>query len=245
MNILNKIKDFFLNSWFLDSEDKKDLRINEVAVRIRAGILLLVPIYMAFTLYDVTYTTSWDVKSWSAEDTYETDMNDRIVYAVEATRRVYEYVLQTQVLFYILFELLAGMTIWGSRISPTIIIANIFARNQEPIYRSIRPKRFAWGMGMFFVIGCIVFFNPEVLAGWVNAFYGSELLSETSNYMPGDTGTVLVMICLVLMWMEAILGFCLGCFIHKLLFKVRIIEEECHECNNLDFTKGISKNEEK
>jgi hypothetical protein len=100
-------------------------------------------------------------------------------------------------------------------------------------------------MGMFFVIGCIVFFNPEVLAGWVNAFYGSELLSETSNYMPGDTGTVLVMICLVLMWMEAILGFCLGCFIHKLLFKVRIIEEECHECNNLDFTKGISKNEEK
>jgi hypothetical protein len=46
---------------------------------------------------------------------------------------------------------------------------------------------------------------------------------------------VMVWVCLGFMWLEAILGFCVGCKIHALLVKLGVFQEECEECNNLDF----------
>ena len=39
----------------------------------------------------------------------------------------------------------------------------------------------------------------------------------------------------IFMWLEAILGYCVGCQIHALLAKVGIVKDECEACNNLTF----------
>lgn len=54
------MKELFKNLWFLDTKGST-IYINDTAVRIRAGILLLIPLYMGLTLFDVVYTSKWIV----------------------------------------------------------------------------------------------------------------------------------------------------------------------------------------
>ena len=122
MNYLPKI---VKNLWFKDV-DSSDVYINEVAVRIRAGMLLIIPLYMGLMLYDVAYTSKWMVDNNTAIDTYDTNWGDQIIYAVEAVKRTYEYSIQTFILFYVLFEMIAGMFVATSRLSPSILISSFF-----------------------------------------------------------------------------------------------------------------------
>ena len=222
------------NLWFQDTSGSTPY-INDVAVRIRAGFLLFIPIYMGFTLYDVAYTSSWIVDGNTAVDTYETDWDEHIIYAVEATKRAYEYSTQTWVLFYALFEMIAGMFVITSRLSPTILISSILAYKSKPVWKPLVPKRFAWTMGATFIIACILYFNPDSFAEWLNNISGKELLPTTENYMPFWIPNTLVWICIGLMWMETVLGFCLGCKIHSLLVWMGVLKEECEACNNIDW----------
>ena len=93
--------------WFRDPDDVTPF-INETAVRIRAGIMLAIPVFMAFTLVDIVFGTRWIVTGNLIRDTFDTDFDGRILYMVEAVRRTYDYSVQTGVLFYALFEMLAG-----------------------------------------------------------------------------------------------------------------------------------------
>ena len=95
--------------WFRDPDDVTPF-INETAVRIRAGIMLAIPVFMAFTLVDIVFGTRWIVTGNLIRDTFDTDFDGRILYMVEAVRRTYDYSVQTGVLFYALFEMLAGMS---------------------------------------------------------------------------------------------------------------------------------------
>jgi len=235
--MFNSIK----NLWFRDRAESRPY-INDVAVRIRAGMLLLIPIYMGFTLYDVAYTSSWVVDSHTAVDTYETNWDEHIIYAVEATKRAYEYSTQTWVLLYALFEMLAGMFVFTARLSPTILISTLLAQRSPPIWKPLLPKRFAWTMGASFIIACLLYFNPDSFAEFINALFSQELLPTTENYMPFWIPNVLVWVCLVLMWMETVLGFCLGCQIHALLVRLGLIQEECEACNNIDWDAIAAKN---
>jgi len=222
------------NLWFRNSQEKPTY-INETAVRIRAGMLLFIPIYMSFTLYDATFGTRWIVDGNTAVDTYDTDWDNNIIYAVQAIKRTYDYSLQTWVLIYALFEMIVSMFVITSRLSPTIYIASFLARKQPPVWKPLVPKRFAWTLGSTFIIVCLIYFNPEVLAEWVNNLTGQQLLPETENYMSPYIPLILVWVCLGFMWLEAILGFCVGCKIHALLVKVGIFKEECEACNNIDW----------
>ncbi len=103
--LLKGIPEILRNLWYRDTTESS-IYINEVAVRIRAGILLLIPLYMGLSLYDVIYTSKWIVDGNTAVDTFETNWDEHIIYAVEATKRVYEYSLQTTILFYALFEMI-------------------------------------------------------------------------------------------------------------------------------------------
>lgn len=228
------------NLWFRDANDSTPY-INDVAVRIRAGFLLFIPIYMGLTLYDVAYTSHWVVDANTAVDTYETDWDEHIIYAVEATKRVYEYSTQTWVLFYALFEMIAGMFVITSRLSPTILISSLLAYKSKPVWKPLVPKRFAWTIGASFIIACILYFNPDVFAGWLNRLVGQELLPTTENYMSFWIPRTLVWICIGLMWMETVLGFCLGCKVHSLLVWVGILKEECEACNNIDWDEQKQK----
>ena len=228
--------------WFRDTKESS-IFINDVAVRIRAGMLLAIPLYMGLTLFDVIYTSKWVVDGNTAVDTYDTDWDNSIIYAVEATKRTYEYSIQTLVLFYALFEMIAGMFVITSRLSPTILISSFLARSQRPVWKPLVPKRFAWTLGASFIIACILFFNPDTFAEWLNRLIGNELLPVDRNYMPSWIPTYLVWICLGLMWLESVVGLCLGCKIHAFLVWVGVFKEECKACNNIDWEEIARKNQ--
>lgn len=220
--------------WFRDPDDVTPF-INETAVRIRAGIMLAIPVFMAFTLVDIVFGSKWVVTGEVIRDTFDTDFDGRILYMVEAVRRTYEYSLQTGVLIYALFEMLAGMTKVTSYLSPTIWLSTLLARHHRPVWKPLAPKRFAWAIGASMISLCLVFFHPEKFAAAVNALTRHDLLPTTEQYLPRWLPLVMVWVCLGFMWLEAIMGFCVGCKIHALLVKLGVFEEACEECNNLDF----------
>ena len=234
----------FKNLWFRDPNEQQ-IFMNDVAVRIRAGLLLFIPIYMSFTLYEAVFIDHWMVDGNTAVDSYDTDWDGNIIYTVEAIKRTYDYTIQTWVLIYALFEMLAGMFVWSSRFSPAILLATILAKNAKPIWKPLVPKRFAWTIGATLISICLVFFNPEIFAHFINWVSGDQLLSTTENYMSPWIPLTLVWVCFGFMWMEAILGFCVGCKIHALLVWMGIFKEECEACNNIDWDEIARKNQQR
>ena len=232
------------NLWFRDTGETTPY-INEVAVRIRAGILLFIPLYMALTLWDAIWGMRWIVDGNSLSDTYNTDWDGHTIYAAEVIRRTWDYTVQTWVLFYALFEMLAGMSVTTSRLSPTILISSILARKAPPVWKPLAPKRFAWGIGATLIVVCLVFFNPVPVAEFINGLAGKPLLPDTESFMPYWIPLVLVWVCLGFMWMEAILGFCVGCKVHALLVKLGVLKEECEACNNIDWDEIARRHKEK
>lgn len=220
--------------WFLDPS-ADTIFINDVAVRIRAGLLLFIPLYMGFTLYEAIYGSHWVVTGNAIRDTFDTDFDGRILYSVEAVRRTLDYSKQSLVLCYALFEMLAGMFVFTSRFSPTVLISSFLAKWHAPVWKPLTPKRFAWSIGATFISVCLVFFNPEVFAGWVNWSLMHHVLPTDQNYMPRWIPLVLVWVCVGFMWMETVLGFCVGCKIHSLLVKLGVMQDECEACNNLNW----------
>lgn len=223
----------FLNQWFRDPKEETTY-INETAVSIRAGFLIAIPLYMLYTLIDVVFGPNWVVPETAMiTDTGDIDFDGRIIYTVEALRRTYDYTAQTWVLFYALFEMLAGMFVATSRLSPTIWIASALARNKPVSYKPLNPKRMAWSIGALMIVACLVFFNPDSFARLMNALFGLTIVTD-AQVMPIWI-PMLVFLCLGFMWMEAVLGFCVGCKLHALLVKVGIFKEECEACNNIDW----------
>ncbi|MEW5838261.1 MAG: DUF4395 domain-containing protein [Pseudomonadota bacterium] len=222
------------NLWFRDPAESPTY-INEVAVRIRAGILLFIPLYMALTLWDAIWGVRWIVDGNSLTDTFDTDWDGHTIYAAQVIKRTWEYSAQTWVLFYALFEMLAGMFVLTSRLSPTILISSFLARKAPPVWKPLVPKRFAWGIGATLITVCLVFFNPVPVAEFVNKLAGHALLPETVSFMPYWIPLTLVWVCLGFMWMETVLGFCVGCKVHALMVKLGVLKEECEACNNIDW----------
>jgi hypothetical protein len=229
------------NLWFRDTSEPTTY-INEVAVRIRAGILLIIPLYMTLTLIDAIWGMRWIVDGNTLTDSYETDFDGHTIYAAQVIKRTWDYSVQTWVLFYGLFEMLVGMTIITSRLSPTVLISTFLARKQQPVWKPLAPKRFAWGIGATLIAVCLVFFNPVPVAEFVNKLAGHGVLPETVSFMPYWIPLVLVWVCLGFMWMESVLGFCAGCSIHALLVKVGVLKEECEACNNIDWDEIARRN---
>src|SRR4051794_1611736 len=86
----------------------------------------------------------------------------------------------------------------GLRFSPMGVLAHWMTRSQPPEWVSAKPKRFAWtlGLGMAFSMAII-----------------------TNSGIRGTLPRTICVICLTLMWMESVLGLCLGCKIHALLVR--------------------------
>ena len=218
--------------WFRSHDDVTPW-MNETAVRIRAGIMLAIPIYMAFTLFSIIFGSKWIVTGNMIKDTMDMDFDGHILYMVEAIRRTYDYTPQTYVLFYALFEMIVGMFKRTAFLSPTIWIATYLARNRTPYWKPLAPKRFAWTIGAAMISVCLIFFHPEKFAAGVNFITQHQLLPTTEQYLPRTLPLYMVWICLGFMWLEAILGYCVGCQIHALLAKIGLAKDECEACNNL------------
>lgn len=220
--------------WFRDPKEEV-VFINSLAVRMRAGLLLLIPIYMLLVLFTTVLAPTWTVlPNTFVEETFDITQDFRTIYNVQAFRTPFDYTIPTYVLFYGLFEMFTGLFVKTAYLSPTIHLATFLTRNTRPKWEPLRPKRFAWGIGIILITACLLFFHPDTFARWVNAIASQELLPTTTNWMPNFV-PLFVGICFGLMWLEAVFGFCLGCKMHWLLSETGIFKDPCYDCMNVDF----------
>ncbi len=209
--------------WFRDT-DEDILMVDENVIRARAGFFLFVPIFMAFTIFDFSsmFTSQWIVDNLTASsDFMDADDEGRQVYMVEAVKRTYVYTLQTIVLSIALIEMFLGTNKHTCKFSPTINLATYIMRRKRPTYVAYAPKKFAWGVGVFLMSLCILFFNPTMIP-----FVDPIIL-------PLEFGLTLLSICSLFIWLEVSFGYCMGCKMHYLLDKAGILKEECYHCNDI------------
>lgn len=86
----------------------------------------------------------------------------------------------------------------GLRRSPVGLVAGWMTNRRPPEWVSAKPKRFAWTLGLA-MSGAMMIITNSGIRGW----------------LPRSV----CLICLALMWMESVLGLCLGCEIHAFLVR--------------------------
>lgn len=95
------------------------------------------------------------------------------------------------------FEFLIRVTA-GIRYSPVGVVARAMTFNQPPEWVSAKPKRFAWTLGLVM---------------------GFAMTIITNSGVRGTLPRTICLICLTLMWMESVLGVCVGCEVAGLLVR--------------------------
>ena len=89
--------------------------------------------------------------------------------------------------------------VWlGFQYSPVRHAVRWMTRRKAPEWTSAAPKRFAWTLGLVMATSMVVI---------------------TQLGIRGALPLSMCMVCLVLMWLEAVLGLCLGCELHGLLVR--------------------------
>jgi hypothetical protein len=97
----------------------------------------------------------------------------------------------------------------GIHRSPVGLFARLITWGRPPEWVSAKPKRFAWTLGMIMSAGMTVITNVNI-HGW----------------LPRSV----CLICLLLMWLESVLGLCLGCQMY--MFGLRrgwVAKDEAYE----------------
>jgi hypothetical protein len=79
--------------------------------------------------------------------------------------------------------------------SPIGLIARAWTRRRPPKWVSLAPKRFAWTLGLGMATTMAVVTNCGI---------------------HGPLPRTVCLTCLTLMWLESVLGLCLGCQLHRL-----------------------------
>jgi hypothetical protein len=122
--------------------------------------------------------------------------------AIGAVALVYAYFEQVYlpirvvtVIFFV--EFLIRVTT-GLQHSPLGRIARWLTRREPPHWVSAKPKRFAWSIGLALAFAMAIGINAGVR---------------------GTLPLTVCTLCLTLMWLEAVLGLCVGCEIHRLLVR--------------------------
>jgi hypothetical protein len=86
----------------------------------------------------------------------------------------------------------------GLRYSPMGVLAHAMTRGQPPEWVSAKPKRFAWTIGLGLSVSMMVITNSGVR---------------------GTLPRAICLVCLTMMWLESVLGLCLGCKLHGVLVR--------------------------
>ena len=86
----------------------------------------------------------------------------------------------------------------GFRYSPVGVVSKWLTKRQPPEWVSYKPKRFAWTLG---------------------AAMGGAVTAITNSNIHGWLPRSFCLACLTLMWLESVLGLCMGCEIHGFLVR--------------------------
>ncbi len=77
--------------------------INDTAVRIRAGMHILIPNFLSYTFYDAIFGSHWIVDENTIQGTFEIDFDEHIICTAQMIRKTYDYTGQNWVLVYAFF----------------------------------------------------------------------------------------------------------------------------------------------
>ena len=109
--------------------------------------------------------------------------------------KIYLPIQAVTTLFFIEFLIRVS---WGIARSPLGLIAGLMTRRDTPHWVSAKPKRFAWSLGLAMSLAMMLITNGGIR---------------------GPLPLTICLICLTLMWLEAVLGLCLGCEMHRFLVR--------------------------
>ncbi len=98
---------------------------------------------------------------------------------------------------FVLFDMLAAAVTGLTPFSPTGILGTALTMGIRPVWKATRPKRFAWLLGAGLAATCLAM-----------RLFGASPVAMAA----------VVAVCFVLTWSEATLGFCVGCYMHKLIW---------------------------
>lgn len=104
---------------------------------------------------------------------------------------------------FVIFDMFAAASLGLTPVSPTGVLGTSLTMGLRPTWKPVPPKRFAWALGGTLGIVCLGMRLAGVANGWIVA---------------------VVAVCFMLTWLEAALGFCVGCWLHARFF-------ECEECD--------------
>jgi Domain of unknown function (DUF4395) len=98
---------------------------------------------------------------------------------------------------FVIFDMTVAAVFGLTPLSPVGILGTALTIKVRPVWKPIRPKRFAWSLGATLGVCCLTF--------W---------LLGMNNWVIGVLG-----VCFALTWLEAVMGFCVGCWMYSLLFR--------------------------
>jgi hypothetical protein len=102
----------------------------------------------------------------------------------------------------LLVDMIAAVLFGLTPLSPTGVIGTALTARYEPVPTPHLPKRFAWSLGAMLALTCLVLRLFYVDGMWIVGILG---------------------VFFVLTWLDAALGFCVGCWIYSRLF-------DCQSC---------------
>lgn len=101
---------------------------------------------------------------------------------------------------FVIFDMLAAATFGLTPFSLAGISGTLITARIKPVWKPTKPKRFAWILGATLGVCCMSFW-------WFSM----------NSWVIGVLG-----ICFILTWLEAVLGFCVGCWMYSLFFKCEV-----------------------
>lgn len=100
----------------------------------------------------------------------------------------------------LLFDMLVAVCFGLTPLSPAGMIGTALTSGYDPVPTPHLPKRFAWSMGAVLAATCLVLRLMHADEAWIAGTYALFFL---------------------LTWLDATLGFCVGCWIYSRLFDCR------------------------
>jgi hypothetical protein len=107
------------------------------------------------------------------------------------------YIPLQAVTTFFFIEFLIRVTI-GLQASPMGLVSRWLTMSRPQEWVSAKPKRFAWTLGLGMSLSMMIITNSGI-----------------RGYLP----RTICLICLTLMWLESVMGLCVGCEIHRWLVR--------------------------
>lgn len=98
---------------------------------------------------------------------------------------------------FLLFDMITAVVLGLTPVSPTGVIGTLLTMRRRPVWTPRAPKRFAWCLGGSLASTILIL----------------RLLSFQAAWLIGVLG-----IFFLLTWLDAVLGFCVGCWIYSKLY---------------------------